>query len=412
MTTSAPRKKTLPNPVRGVQAIKWTNALDGSKSTRYRVRIQRKGLKVDKLFLTLAEAKDFLHSTKTKKVAAKLTIDQEVQELIASVFTSNTIRAMFTQDCNAQYAKKKNKTELAERSYKAELSKIKTICDIRISSKQGVKIGHHTLPTHTFKIGDMNHADARAYHFTNFIEKRKAQGRADGTIKREIYMFSGFFTRLIKGQMTTPEFVHPIIGRVDMRDLNETKRVREDITEEGEKLLFELLAKNKRMLAITTLSLLTGMRKSEVLFLTAENVHGNQLRLTAEQTKAKEARTVFLPPEAVKIITDLNIKSGRLFSYTIDGFNKSRRRIFEKAGVAETVDFHSMRRFFITRLLHSDFTQLEQEKFARISESKYFYEKYVKELEVVEEAKTLEQVKKIVGHKDTRQTKRYVVKKA
>ena len=50
---------------RGIQVIKWRND-DNSRTTRYRIRIRRKGFEIDKVFDTLEEAEKFLPETRSE----------------------------------------------------------------------------------------------------------------------------------------------------------------------------------------------------------------------------------------------------------------------------------------------------------------------------------------------------------
>jgi len=57
---------------RGIQVVQWHND-DKSKSVRYRVRIQRKDFKSDKLFDTQAEAESF-----PKSIVRMIDIDSQI----------------------------------------------------------------------------------------------------------------------------------------------------------------------------------------------------------------------------------------------------------------------------------------------------------------------------------------------
>lgn len=64
---------------RGIQLVKWHND-DGTKSVRYRVRIQRKTFQADKLFDTLEEAEDFLADSRSQAGRKVLSEQEQAQK--------------------------------------------------------------------------------------------------------------------------------------------------------------------------------------------------------------------------------------------------------------------------------------------------------------------------------------------
>lgn len=54
-------------PARGIQLVQWVNKHAGTIQNRYRVRINRKDLQVDRLFDDLKEAEEFLALSSVKK---------------------------------------------------------------------------------------------------------------------------------------------------------------------------------------------------------------------------------------------------------------------------------------------------------------------------------------------------------
>lgn len=97
---------------------------------------------------------------------------------------------------------------------------------------------------------------------------------------------------------------------------------------------------------ITTLALLTGMRRGEILGLEKDNIHNGRIILRPDQTKSKKARVVPLSDEA-KLLA-----AGAPFNAT----ERSLRREFEKARAAikrEDLRFHDLRHIYASRLASS-----------------------------------------------------------
>jgi integrase len=406
MNTTA-TKKISPLP-RGIQLTSWKNQ-DGTRVKKYRVRISRKDLREDRLFDSFFQAKDFLATTKTKAHKQEKALEEIDLNLIKSLFENDkTIKYQLKKFIVEKYEAKSKDNEKKLRQYKAYLSRVKTICETEIRLDQSFV----PLEKRKFLLGDLDISEARPFHFDRYIKERTRLKKSGATVKSELALLSSFFTKMIRSKFTHLKDVsHPIIGRVDLDILNPSTRVRKLLTDEQLNTLFELLKNKPVFYAITSIALLTGMRKSEVIFLEAENIDNNYINLRADQAKNGQPRSILMTLKTREIIENLEKKEGRFFDISIDGFNTERKRIWKAAGIAEIADFHSLRRQYISKILDSDFNENDKARLAQITDNQYFFNKYIKPVQRLEKVETLKETMSQVGHNSPRITKKYVVKK-
>lgn len=345
---------------RGVQVVKWRNA-DGSKSVRYRVRVQRKDFAADKLFETLDEAIEFRTNSKTKAGRESIVRDKTREEEITRLIVSPPL-AHYTQIYKDRYIGDPDKEEdyTKRRTKNAALCLWKSIesCEVSYIAAElkGITgVLRTSLISPKKKLGDLRIAEITPAVCDSFIIERLKQVKP-ASVYRELTTIRAFFNRLHRIDPVAAKSIetNPFAG-YDQKLLDYAQEPRDvrlqDWGEDAEKRLFDALgsSSNPEMLQIAALTLETGMRRSEVLGLTWEAVERGYIELRRTKTKP---RKVVLTEAARKIIETIERKDEKLFHYTPGGFSKNWDRLREKAGLAG-FRFHDMRRESISRMIES-----------------------------------------------------------
>ncbi|PZP62058.1 MAG: site-specific integrase, partial [Delftia acidovorans] len=171
------------------------------------------------------------------------------------------------------------------------------------------------------------------------------------SIQREITQISNVFNKVKYFSEFLEGLKNPC--RDYDRDLiknNSLKRER-FLSDEEIKFIFDDFKNysNPELYQICNLSLITSMRRSEVITLKQEQVKENYIQLI--HTKSGKPRKVYLTKEAQEFLVTLKpkTKDGRFFTYTITGFD----RIFRAQVLRLKLDlkFHDFRKTSISRTL-------------------------------------------------------------
>lgn len=350
---------TLP---RGVSLVQWQNQ-DGTKVTRYRVRVKNKTQTLNKLAETWAEVCDLLNIVENNE---EKQLDKKTSEKVFSLIFSNLetelkkylLRKYKLEDIEES----KNLADIERRQFKAELSRIKTISQTNIFYNEKLE-----------KFGNLNHWKLKRIHFLAYCEARDKSTIAQETIKREISLIRGYFKYLLNSSRGANAYEHNILNGFSYRfNYAYERKEKERITEKQEEALFEALKNNRKMLDIVALALLTGMRKSEVLNLKQEQINEGIIYLDKKDTKTRRSRTVFLNEDAQNILNNYK-QPGRIFTYTIDGFNANMKRALSKAGLSKVINLHHLRMEFVSRVMSLDyFNDIQKQQLAGLSSFGYF----------------------------------------
>ena len=183
--------------------------------------------------------------------------------------------------------------------------------------------------------------------------QRKADGVAAGSIKRELAVASSAVNWAI-GELNYDcrnPFAGRLITQADKRAIKARKRILEQAEVKALMLAATGLVQDIIMFAATT-----GCRQSEILNLTWDQIHGDELHFTPEQNKGGRHSVRALNDAALNILSRQS-KRGE-YVFTDDCGLKLKRRNFhhrwervrKRAGV-EDVKFHDLRRYCATRLL-------------------------------------------------------------
>lgn len=411
---------TLP---RGIQLVTWKNA-DKTKQVRYRVRIQRKDVKEDRLFDSLDEAKEFLALSKSvhgkEKIFTITDQQRREQELISDYLTSPPISHYFDLYLGSYFAKNPNDTELERRrktNAKCFFNIIKnTEIEKHDSSYKGIVA--MIMPKDRMKLGDFKIIDITPFEINSYIKERLKSGVKPISISRELTYLSVLFRKLpnlepgikINGNPAL-EYDKDLLKMTDGQHVNLHKKREFRLSTEDEEKLIKALNQysNPELRQIVLLSLLTSMRRSEIITLRWDQVHADFIQLYV--TKSKKPRKVFLTNQAKELLASIPRKDERLFHFTISGFEGSFYKFLEKSKLTH-LRFHDFRRESISRFIEhfgkgSSVLVTEILGFQSIAK---FEELYTKDR--VEEVKDEESLKQHVGHSSKQKTKLYTVLKS
>lgn len=411
---------TLP---RGIQLVTWKNA-DKSKQVRYRVRIQRKDLKEDRLFDSLDEAKEFLALSKSvhgKEKIFTLTEQQKAeQEIIANYLNSPPIEHYFDLFLETYHRKNSNDTELERRrktNTKAFFNILRrTEVEKHDPSFKGIIA--QIMPRDRTPLGKLKVQDITPFEVNSYIKERLKAGIKPLSIHRELTHLSVLFKKLpnlepgIKTNGNPAlEFDKDLLKMTDGQQVNLHKKREFRLSTEDEEKLIKALNEysNPELKQIVLLSLLTSMRRSEIITLKWEQVHEDFIQLYV--TKSKKPRKVFLTKQAKELIEQIPKKDDRLFHFTIGGFEGSFAKFLEKNSLTH-LRFHDFRRESISRFIEHfgrDSSVLVTEILGFQSIAK-FEELYTKNR--VQEVTDEESLKRHVGHSSKQKTKLYTVLKS
>ncbi|CAH0441866.1 site-specific integrase [Ralstonia pseudosolanacearum] len=351
---------------RGIQEISWT-LKDGSVKSAYRVRITRKSFKGQRsrVFDNLNEAKEYLALSKTvqgKKLIYSVEQTEEEKYRADKENRNDFSFEHFVRLYIRDYIDiKPRETELQKRNHASILAFYKTILNTSIldrsltyQDKVEMGIGDPEDPVYKY-FGKFLIHKITPIDINNYIKSRKRMGLKPISIQREITHISNVFSKA--KYFSELDFIVELRNpcRDYDRDLlknNSLKRegiLDDDLLKQTFKALKEY--SNLELYEVAYLSLLTSMRRSEVVTLKQEQVKENYIQLT--HTKSGKPRKVYLSAQAQGFIKTLNprTKEGNYFTYTIMGVDRVFREVMKRNGLFEKVKFHDFRKTAISRTL-------------------------------------------------------------
>lgn len=359
---------------KGITEVRWKNKDQRKSEIRYRVRINRKDIKVDQLFDNLEQAKEYVR-TASSQAGRALLVEQQKEAMVQAVFEtlSNQNLMHYVQTYIQHYIQKDPKTMTAtqKRSMGININRLNTILATKVPyTPENIKkmTGFYELNTSLHKhfrdggadvglkpLGEFPIFEVDQVVATDYIRER-LKVASKPTVRREVGQMQTFFNKLKYFAKSTSDLIakNPF-ENADKSLLkgHNRKRKRRLATNEEDKLFLHLAGmRNPAMLQIVALALATGMRRSEVLFLQWDYLRDGYIELPEDVTKAGEERRVFLSSEAQQIIGTIKKVEGqkRLFKYTIDGFKTNFYRAVKACGI-ENLRFHDLRREHISRMV-------------------------------------------------------------
>jgi integrase len=190
-------------------------------------------------------------------------------------------------------------------------------------------------------------ADITPFLIERYKQTRKAQGRSEVTINRELAFLKNLFTQAIAW------------GKVAENPVKQVRLFREDnartrfLTEEEEARLLACCNPQLRPLVITALH--TGFRKSELLSLRWGNIDFRHrlAKVEAAYTKTHEARSVPMTETLTATLKSLKMSAAGDPTSTVFGYRnvtKTFARAVTRAGLVDFT-FHDLRHTFASRLV-------------------------------------------------------------
>ncbi|RQT37026.1 site-specific integrase [Burkholderia cepacia] len=359
---------------KGIEVIQWKNG-DKSLSIRYRVRIKRlkKGIDYNETFESLAnaiEAREAVLSGKTpeKRPVIKNPTQDELGNLMMKKWGNDPGVKLLTETPFSFYAWKYFERKIEGKDSEKPTGKfnedstryrLQSILDTPIEYKRQVDskvdgVWETFLGATRTTLGDIPAKFLDHIAINSYIQvalKKKAKS----TIKRDLGVISAIVNYTLH---IAPEFYkkHWLINPVKMADKSRLAghNAPQDrrISPEQEEGVIAALANysNQEVNQIFMLSLLTGARRSEILFLEWGQVKQHHIHLGL--TKSGKPRNVLLSDEAKAVISLIARRedSPRLFTYSLSGFAAVWQKLKNKYGFKE-IKFHDCRREFIARCL-------------------------------------------------------------
>lgn len=406
---------------------------------KYRVRITTQEFKFNKLFDTLELAQEALALSKTIAGRNILTNAingiEEKKAFYAEILSSEALKVhlpiYFEQHLKKPELEEKDVFSNETYGYKLKALLETKIDDLQVNDKLmgGMIESLSPIMRASFKprkkpLGDFSVFQITQREILFYINARLELGRKKSTIKRELALLSGFFTRISLFGKKYEHIENPVslcLKKTNKLDGTFIKRDRRLEDGEEEKLYKALSSmRNPDMLKIVLLAHYTGMRRSEILGLKwSQLAHAykqeNPARSFIQIYKGKnqEPRKVKVFSEAQAVIDSLTQKPNaeRVFTYTFSGFNANIRRAIKKAGLAD-YRFHDLRAELISKLFEAGFNSVIVASVANIDNQTYFdrtHKRNHEEREMIASS-TLndEQIRRTAGHNNKQAQRGYV----
>jgi len=233
------------------------------------------------------------------------------------------------------------------------------------------------------------------------------------TLKKELNVLSGVF------DYTTSELKFNFINPVNSLNRFEKPKIlqvdKQEITADNhEKIKKELSSfRNPQMLQIYLFAYNTGLRISEILKLKFDDVDFENEIIKIVNTKNGKNRIFPLYEELKNFLNTLDNKTGKIFSYTQDGYKTNWQKMKQRTGI--NIRFHTTRREFISRVVNG--TSLNSVQIAHLADIKkvdYLEREYKKDnIEEIRnkinqnQSLSINEIMQIVGHSQKGMTQHY-----
>lgn len=366
---------------KNVRIVPWVNK-DGTKSVRYRVRIQRKGERFDQYFTEAEEANEFVRRAKSKQGLAEINAERAQksaeEQALREYEREPTLSWYLDKWANTHYPIRKETnaewdalTESQQHKISVALSRIEVVKKVEIELPEAQYANAPTIYQDLIKkkfsrrqkFGLFKPSEITPKLALEYVRERKKKVAA-ATAKRDVSMLRSFYNTLddidpaLAAKITQNPFDSTSI-RKELKDAEKRRAVRlSEFGEDAEERLIEALksCRNPDMGRIICLALATGMRRGEILALRWWQIKEKYIQLEAKGTKSEKDRRVPLSEEARAILAGMERgePQARLFKYTRDGFKSNWNRARLRAGLktdTEALRIHDLRHEFASRML-------------------------------------------------------------
>lgn len=398
------------------------------KKTKYQVRISIKCWKFSKLVDKLDEAKKIVAIAKGadgKRRLQEYFMGVERDPLVTLDKAHKTLR-----DCLQDFAKAHyHKVEISEverRNNKIVNSQIRSIVETKIDDREALK----GLPPymresygHVIQItfGKLYPEEMEVADITAFVNAKLEAGLKPQTINRYLTIIGCFFNSFYAhfgDEYKSLQDINPVPKAKSVLKRNKLKSTfvkrERRLSEYEEEAILEVLSRirNKEMLWIPTVSLTTGMRRSEVIMLKAKNIKETiAIVENPKNGKQREVKTLGVS-ELLNELAKNKSPEERLFKLTIAGFKTNWGRAKEKLlrdYKISDIRFHDLRSEFISRILQIDLNEYAAAEIAGITNQPYFDRIYGTKLKKIDGVTTAN-IKDQVGHSSSNVTAGYARK--
>ncbi|WP_066568497.1 site-specific integrase [Snodgrassella sp. CFCC 13594] len=439
---------------RGITQVVWKNKTKAKgRQVAFRVRMSRNvngsPLKVDRLFDTLEEAKDFLATCQSnigRQALNKIELDRdEKAKQIAELLASPPL-SFYIKQYIAQYVPEAPEgDDLKRRNRVSVLSFFKTIENTPIPDRHNeiaaplLQVGGliaqmaqkaisngEKKPFGSFKPEQITYIEVNDYIKERLATPAMTGNRKKGlgrnvskiSVSRELSFIKKLFNNLRHQEAKFKGLRNPVADYDKELLKNRDPKNVYRLSNEEKETLFKALDEysNPELKQISLLAYHCGFRRSEVVPLTWEQVHLDENYIQLYQTKSGKPRKVVVTKEARQILEAIPKRDNdpRLFTYTLLGFSGSFDKFIERHKL-DKFRFHFFRREAISNLVFNigQITGMDGANFSIL----------ISELLGIENVRTLEknhiselppsglssqeQIMKSVGHSNKQTTKRY-----
>lgn len=204
-------------------------------------------------------------------------------------------------------------------------------------------------------LGGLVLLDIQSQHIAAYRDSRLKEGKAPGTVIRELNNLSHIFSIIIK------EWNYPLtVNPVQLIRKPSALRGRDRRLKPGElDLLLANLQDTQEVKQIVQLAVETGMRRSELLGMTWENIDTAKRVVLLPDTKNGDSREVPLSSRALEVLNSVGVKTeGPVFTTKPDSVSQAFSRACKRANLKD-LRFHDLRHEATSRLFEKGLNTME-----------------------------------------------------